>query len=220
MVIFMNPWFVKILLLSLVLFILFQWMPSILLVLTNPDPNTIQQHFLQLDIQGIISVILLQFLQVFLSFLPAFPIQIASGMAYGMLWGTLFCFLGYAFANCLFFLYLKHKYTPDTLQPIIQKKLRWFSFLLNMKNKKHLILILYFIPLIPNVLKPYISVSANLSFQQFFKLLASSLIPILSSVWIGVAIVHKWYPFAIFSAIFSSVGTLFVGIWLYYKDRR
>ncbi|MDD6467294.1 MAG: VTT domain-containing protein [Erysipelotrichaceae bacterium] len=216
----MRTWLLKAVILLIAAIIIYQWISKLAFVFLESDVETIRQHFYDMGWMGMISLFFLQAIQVFLSFLPAFPIQIAFGMAYGLLVGTLLCFISYALTNLFFFLYLKRRYTPQEIEQKVHKKLRWFSFLLNMNHKNHLIILLYLIPLVPNILKPYISCYTQVSTKQYLILLTTSLVPIFASVFIGTALVYQWYHIAFYVSIFCSVGTLMIGIWLYYHDCR
>ena len=92
-----TKWLISILLILL----LQQLFPLIQQILLHPDPIQLQ-HFFQSN-NGIVVLFLLQAIQIFLFFIPAFPIQITASLVYGFYKGTLIIYTSYLLTNILLY---------------------------------------------------------------------------------------------------------------------
>ena len=199
--------YVPILFIFLLLFFIFkQIYPILLTLLTNPNPQTLQTQIVELGYYGIYITILLQILQSFLFFIPAFSIQIMAGFVYNFIQGTLIILFTFILSNLWLF-----KTLPNF--QYLDKKLRKYPTL----N-----LYLFFaIPIIPNILKPYIAKQKQMTTKNFITKLTYTNLPfIVISTLIGTSLLYKQYSFAIGLSLLYASSIVICFIFLYHKAKQ
>ena len=127
---------------------------------------------------GIVSLFLLQYIQILSIFLPGAPIQIASGIVFGTWIGFLTCYAAYNLANLtLFFL---SRRLGDSIKQIIthdtQKESRIESLLVSPGIG---VIMLCLIPIVPNGLVPVFASRTNISYRRFVMAVAVGSVPTL-----------------------------------------
>lgn len=153
------------------------------------DPNKIKNIILSYGSYGIIIFLLFQIIQVVAFFIPGEVIQITGGYIYGTLLGSIYSLIGIALGSILVFS-LAHVYGRPLVHKIISKKdLKFFDRLLNIKNIKLIVFLLYLIPGIPKDALGYICGISDIKFKDFFILSTLGRIPgILASAYFGASI--------------------------------
>ncbi len=137
-------------------------------------------------IKGYITIGILSMLQVVLTFLPAEPVQVLAGIAYGFLRGGLICLLGVFVGNTV--IYILYKNYGQRLTAWFKSNVE-FDFDLASKSLKvgAVILILYFLPAIPYGLICFFAASLNFKYPKYILLTVLGSIP---SIAIGVGLGH------------------------------
>ena len=191
----------------LILLVTLQLFPLIQQFLLHPDPMYLQTYIQSKD--GILLLFLLQSLQIFLFFIPAFPIQITASLVYGFTFGTTIIYLSY-FLTTLLLYYLIPK---DTI--VFEKLTKRYQYL----YKHHFLL--YLIPSIPTCIKPYITKIENYRFSQFLFTLSIAPLPsIVLATLIGTALKYQYYSFAILFAFLLILFTLCTYLYLFLKVKK
>lgn len=198
-----TKWLISILLILL----LQQLFPLIQQILLHPDPIQLQ-HFFQSN-NGIVVLFLLQAIQIFLFLIPAFPIQITASLVYGFYKGTLIIYVSYLLTNILLY------YGTQKENILFSKLIKRYQFL----SKHHFMI--YLIPTIPNLIKPYITKINNYSFTQFLYTLSIASLPsILLSTLIGTCLKYQYYAYAILFAFLFLLFTISTYLYLFIKSKK
>ena len=128
----------------------------------------------------------LSMLQVVLTVLPAEPVQVLSGIAYGFWQGVVICTAGVILGNTL--IYILYKVYGNRLSNYFQKQIEVdFDVLRSSKRVTLMIFILYFLPAIPYGLICFFAASLNMKYPKYIAVTVLGAIP---SVMIGVALGH------------------------------
>ena len=125
-------------------------------------------------IRGYVTIGILSMLQVILTFLPAEPVQVIAGIAFGFLKGGLICLLGVFIGNTI--IYILYKIYGERLTEWFEHNLE-FDFDKASKSVKVciVIFILYFLPAIPYGLICFFSASLNLKYPRYIILKLSKI---------------------------------------------
>lgn len=136
--------------------------------------------------RGYITIGILSMLQVVFAFLPAEPVQVISGLSFGMWIGGLICLIGVILGNTI--LYIGYKIFGEKLGQYFETHAD-FDFSVARKSKKisAIIFILYFLPAIPYGLICLFAASVGLKYPKYIILTTLGVIP---SVLIGVGLGH------------------------------
>ena len=137
-------------------------------------------------IRGNITIAILSMLQVILTFVPAEPVQVISGLMFGFLEGGLVCLIGLAAGNTVIYFLYKRNATRLT---------EWFEcnadFDFNQAKNSYgveiIIFVLYLLPAIPYGLICIFAASLGMKYHKYLILTVLGAIP---SVAIGVGLGH------------------------------
>lgn len=168
---------------------------KIIIDLFNGDVTTEQllQDVQSLGWQGAVVFGALSMLQVVLTFLPAEPAQVISGISYGFGWGCLICLAGVIIGNTL--VYVLYRIYGDRLSEYFQKNIEVdFEVLQSSSRVALIIFILYFLPAIPYGLICFFAASIGMKYPKYIAITTLGSIP---SIMIGVglgnlAITSSW----------------------------
>ncbi len=146
----------------------------------------LQDLLAEMGIRGYATIGILSMFQVLFTFLPAEPVQVISGISFGMWWGCLICFIGVVVGNTL--LYILYKIFGDRLSNYFQSNAE-FDFAIARRSKKValIICILYFLPAIPYGMICLFTASLDIKFPKYILLTSLGSIP---SICIGVGLGH------------------------------
>ena len=139
-----------------------------------------------LGFKGYFTIAILSMFQVILAFLPAEPVQVFAGIAFGLWKGGLVCLIGVFVGNTI--IYLLYKIYGEKMSEFFSKDLE-FDFGAASKSPKValVILILYFLPAIPYGLICFFTASMDMKYPRYILLTCLGAIP---SILIGVGLGH------------------------------
>lgn len=139
-----------------------------------------------LGIGGYVTIILLSMLQTLCPFLPAEPVQVLGGVAYGFGMGLALFAIGFAMAvSVIYFLY---KVYGEKIQNYFIKEMHLDVENVSRSNRVSLLIfILYVMPGIPYAMICFIYASLGVKFRKY---LAVNLIGSIPSLCIGVGLGH------------------------------
>jgi len=164
------------------------------------------------NVKGMLSLALLQIIQVISILFSSLPIQIAAGIVYGWFRGFIVCHLASTFAHLVVFYTVRKLDTKlDQLIPG-KKKVSKLDFVINSDYPGYMIMVAFLIPLIPNGLLPYIAVKTKLTAHRYvLAVFAGNFGPVLIYCTIGHQILSGGYPTAgiLFTAMFVISFLLF-----------
>lgn len=153
---------------------------------TSLTKEEVQDRLSGLGFRGYITVTVLAMLQVVFTFLPAEPVQVISGIAFGFPIGLLCCTVGVILGNTLIF--LLYRAYGNKLREYFVKNLHInFEKASTSKRIVLIIFILYFLPAIPYGMICFFAASVGMHYLRFITVTALGSIP---SVCIGVGLGH------------------------------
>ena len=156
------------------------------LVRDNVTKDEIQNSLEKLGFRGYFTIGILSMLQVLLTFMPAEPVQMMSGVAFGFWKGSAICLCGVIVGNTI--IYFLYKIYGDKLSEFFTSNAE-FDFDVARKSPKValIVFILYFLPAIPYGLICIFASSLNIKYPKYILLTALGSIP---SIFIGVGLGH------------------------------
>lgn len=178
-------------------------LPILKALFTETDQKEdVRDSLSQLGWRGYITVGILAMLQVVLTFLPAEPVQVVSGIAFGFLGGFLACLAGVIIGNTVVF--LLYRIYGQKLTEYFSKSVE-FDFDIARRSKKvaWIIFILYFLPAIPYGMICLFAASLGIRYPRYIILTVLGSIP---SIVIGVEL----GDLAIEASLFLSIGVFVV----------
>ena len=175
--------------------------------LTN---DQIQEHLRTLGIRGQITISLLSMMQIIVAFMPAEPVQVLAGLAFGMGIGIVTCAVGVILGNTAIF--VLYKIYGDRLREYFDRKLAIdLSKVGNSRIMTLAIFILYFLPAIPYGMICFVAASSGMKYHRYIVVTVLGSIP---SICIGVGLGHlalatSWIlSVAVFAGLVLILGIL------------
>lgn len=151
--------------------------------ITQEEIREIAQQF---GVRGMISVGLLSMLQVVLMFLPAEPVQVVSGVSYGLWVGLGLCAAGVFVGNTL--IYIAYKIFGGRMSAYYSRSIEidWDSAR-TARGISLIVLLMYILPAIPYGMICFFAASTGLKYPRYILLTLFGSVP---SILIGVALGH------------------------------
>jgi len=117
----------------------------------------------------------LSFLQVIFAVIPAAPIQVLSGLCYGMACGSAICLVGSLAGNAFVFLLARqaHAVWPS----LATKQSKFSKKMTGLANPELTAFSLYLVPILPNGLLPYIFARTSITFPRFLMASGAAILP-------------------------------------------
>ena len=125
-----------------------------------------------------------------INLIPAAPVHILAGLCYGVLWGSLIAVSGIAIGNALIFLIYRRLHRSLGFKVKSEEK-RFLSVrkLDKMKHPEIIAMIIYALPILPNLIAPYIFARTKISFWRYIASITLAGLPwILALTWTGKAL--------------------------------
>lgn len=139
-----------------------------------------------MGIRGYLTIVILAFLQVVFTFLPAEPVQVISGIAFGFLKGLILCTIGVIIGNTV--IYLIYRVYGTKLRQYFVKNLHFdFDRAASSTKTVLIVFILYFLPAIPYGMICFFAASVGMKYWRYIIVTVLGAIP---SVCIGVGLGH------------------------------
>ncbi len=156
------------------------------LFLEEHTSEEIRDKLTDLGIRGYATVAILSMLQVVFTFLPAEPVQVVAGLAFGFPIGILCCTIGVAVGNTA--IYVMYRLFGNKIRDYFTTNLHVdLSKVSGSKKITIAIFILYFLPAIPYGMICFLAASLGMKFPRFIIVTVLGSIP---SICIGVALGH------------------------------
>ena len=148
--------------------------------------DEIRERLSELGIRGYITVAVLAMLQVVFTFLPAEPVQVISGIAFGFPVGLACCTVGVMLGNSIIFIF--YKAFGNSIREYFVENLHInFDKISSSKRLAAIIFILYFLPAIPYGMICFFAVSLGMKYPRYILITVLGSIP---SICIGVGLGH------------------------------
>ncbi|MBQ2810101.1 MAG: VTT domain-containing protein [Clostridia bacterium] len=148
--------------------------------------DQIQDKLSDLGFRGWITVVILSMLQVVIPFLPAEPVQVLAGLAFGFPVGLACCMIGVFLGNT--FIFMLYKLLGDKIGEYFVKNLHFDLEKAACSTQLTLIIfIMYFLPAIPYGMICFLAVSMEMKYPRYIIVTILGSIP---SVCIGVGLGH------------------------------
>ena len=180
------------------------------LVTETTKKEDVRESLSQLGWRGYVTVAILSMLQVILTFLPAEPVQVVSGIAFGFLGGFLACLAGVVLGNTVVF--VMYRLYGQRLTEYFAKSVE-FDFDIARRSRKvaWIVFLLYFLPAIPYGMICLFAASLGMRYPRYLFLTVLGSIP---SIIIGVELgdlaiaASLWISLAVFLALLTLLAIL------------
>ncbi len=190
-----------------------------ILKIMRETPDQLREHIDSYGVGGWFIMVGIVMLQVIVAFIPGEPVEVAAGVAFGAVWGTLLCLVGSVLATALIFTVVK-KYGMKVVYLFFSKeKVEEVSFLNDSEKLDLLVFILFLIPGTPKDIITYFAGVTKIKLVKFLLITTLARIPsVLSSTLFGSMMMQeKFATAAIIYGITIVVSVL--GI-LWYKKMQ
>lgn len=164
--------------------------------------------------QGVFGVFILlgaQILQVIVAFIPGEPIEVLSGLLYGVWGGYFICTIGMLIGTVIIY-YMVKGLGMSFINKLVgdESKLDKFKFLKDTKKLETILFLLFFIPGTPKDFLTYFAPATKVKPLTFFIIVTVARIPsIISSTFAGASIGEgKWLQSIIIFAVIGVVSLL------------
>ena len=134
-------------------------------------------------IKGYVTVTVLAMLQVVFAFLPAEPVQVLAGLAFGFPIGLLCCLVGVILGNTIIFCLFK-TYGNSIKEYFVRKISVDMDKVASSNRVTLIILILYFLPAIPYGMICFMAASLGMKYRRYIATTVTGAFP---SICIGIA---------------------------------
>ena len=189
------------------------FLPAVNALLKSGDEQAIQLYFRALGLKGVLFLILLQMVQVITSLIPALSLQAAAGASYGPLFGSLVILAGMVLGNGLVYLFAEKLLGQLSPESKISRSLERFHHWLAGKNKELYCFLMFLLPILPNVVKPYLAAVSDVRWSVFlFCCGAGSIIPVLAGTLIGNFLIEGRTREALSVAIAAVIASILAAL--------
>ena len=181
------------------------WMMS----LRSPDRlAAFQELVASLGMGGGLLLLLIQYVQIVVAFIPGGPIQIVAGALYGPWIGLFICLLGTLLATLSVFALVQRFGHRIIALFVDEKDILNYSFLQDARKLELLIAALFFIPGTPKDALTYLFALTSIPMSRFMLISTCARIPaMLTSVLAGDSIVQgRWLQAAILFLIITGIS--------------
>ena len=190
------------------------------IALRQPDAlSTFEALIDGLGLWGIPALLVIQYIQIVLAFLPGGPVQMVAGALYGPLAGLLLCLTGMVLATATIFA-LARRYGVKILSLFVgQADSHSYRVLQkhNAKRLEQLVLLLFFLPGTPKDALTYFFALTPIPFSRFLLLSAVARLPaMVASLFAGDSLREgDWYQAGILFFLMTLLGI--VGFLVYHR---
>lgn len=187
---------------------------------TLSDPASFREWVDARGIWGRVLFVGIIVLQVVIAFIPAEPLELAAGYAFGTLWGTLLVWIGLVLGTAIVFLFVRKIGVKAVEVFFPREKIDSMKYLRDEKKLNAAAFMLFFIPGTPKDLLTYFAGLTKIRFLPWILLTSIARIPsILTSTISGNALELERYGLAIivFAATALASG---IGILLYQRAHK
>ena len=163
----------------------------------NMDTDNLQETLRGFGYKGVISLGLLSALQVVIPVMPSGPVQILSGVTYGLGWGILICAVGVLLGNTI--IYILYKTLGEKVGEYFKKNIDVDLSNVKATNRLSLIVfVLFLVPGIPFGLICFLAASLGLKYPRYIIITTLGSLPTMilgvclgnvattSSIWVTI----------------------------------
>lgn len=183
---------------------------------TGATKEEIQASISKLGVKAYFVVVVLAMMQVILTFIPAEPLHVVSGISFGLWRGIFVCFIGILIGNTI--IYLLHKFFGRKLKDFFATNVN-IDFSLVQKSKKiaFIIIILYCLPAIPYGIICFFAAGLGMKYAKYILITAIGSLPsLVLDVGLGhVAMSTSWTVSII---VFGLIVLLLILMYKYKKQ--
>ena len=165
------------------------YLPNIYKLIDKNNQDNLINKIRSKGIKGWFIFLLIQILQVVISFIPGEPVEVIGGVIYGAFGGLLTCMLGCLIGSMIVY-FLSLKIGKSFIKLFVKEKdFNEVKFLKNEKRVEELVFIFYFIPGTPKDIITYLAPYTKIKPLKFFIISTFARIPsIITSTWAGSSI--------------------------------
>lgn len=136
-------------------------------VTLSESPESFKDFIDGYGVWGWLVALGIQFLQVFVAFIPGEFVEVGLGLSFGFIEGTIICYLGVALASSLVFILVKKLGLKAVELFVDPKKINELRFINSEKKLNTLVFILFLIPGTPKDMLTYIVPLTRIKLSEF-----------------------------------------------------
>ena len=188
------------------------------------EPESFQRWLDQFGMWDEMMFIILRAMQTMIKFIPAEPVEIASGYLWGAVKGTVLCLIGNLIGT-LVILALTQKFGEKIVDAFVSKKNQDFIYSLKESEKTYfLVFLIYFIPGMPKDIFIYMAGLFKIKVIPYLLISLTARIPsVASSVICGAFAFQKQYTLSLLilgvSLFVTGIFALIGHVWLKKKQK-
>ena len=175
------------------------------------DPQKLasfQEYIASLGIKGWVLLLVIQYVQIVVAFIPGGPVQIVAGALFGPVGGLATCLLGMLLATATVFA-LVNRFGPRIISLFVKEgDIKKYKFLEDAHRLEFLVVLLFLIPGTLKDVLTYLFALTPIKLSRFLLLSTVARIPAaLTSVLMGNSVVGgKWLQAVIYFAVITAIS--------------
>lgn len=182
--------------------------------LSVPENQLVFEEFVEsLGFLGVVLMLLIQFVQIVVAFIPGEVVQVLAGAMYGTWGGLLLCLVGCVIASSAVFVVIR-KLGVGAVEKLFGKEsVEKYSFLNDSEQLETVVFVLFLIPAFPKDTLTYLVPLTRIKMGMFIALSTIGRVPgLIASTLIGSSIADANWPLII--AVFAVVAVVgLLAIW-------
>lgn len=183
------------------------------------DPAAFKAYVAQNRLQGIAVFLAIQIFQIFFALIPGEPVELAAGVCFGSVLGTVLCMVGTLIATAGVFLLTRRFGHKLTYLAFTEEKLKKWRFLQDEKRVELTFFILFLLPGTPKDLLTYFAGLTEVDFKRFLLIATFAKIPsILTSTLAGERLMER--DFVTSALIFGVTAVISCFSVLFYRMKQ
>lgn len=179
---------------AVIVLLLLRFYPAVESLMQPETMAWFQSWLRDFGLTGALILVGLQTLQVLSGIIPALPIQIAAGLAYGAVAGLALCMCGILAGSSAVFALVKKFGQPLVNRAFSLEKQSKLAFLRDSKRLDYIVFVLYLLPAMPKDVFTFLAALTPLSLRRFLTITIPARIPaILCSTFASDALMEGNY---------------------------
>jgi uncharacterized membrane protein YdjX (TVP38/TMEM64 family) len=184
---------------------------------TDDGLASLVESIQSMGVIGVFAVLALQLIQIVIAFIPGEVVQVAAGLIYGPVFGSIVILVGCFISTVVVFYLVQKLGGPFVHKMVSRKHLDRFGFLRESSKLDLIVFLLFLIPGMPKDVLTYIVAITDIKPSHFFLLTTVARVPgVVLSTWAGASVLAgNWHLIGVIA-----IGALvLVGLVWFFRDR-
>lgn len=141
--------------------------PSLSMFFEPGGPEKVVQSIQDMGMFGVVALLGLQFLQIIVAIIPGEVVEVAAGIIYGPLWGSLILWVGCIISSAVVFLLVHRLGAPFVRAMIPEKQMKRFAKFEAGGKLPIIVFVLFLLPAMPKDVFTYLVPLTNMKMRDF-----------------------------------------------------